>query len=261
MEDFKDVVKWLLTTKVFWAGAIAFALLYAMFSWGDEEAAPASVAASSRKLPISSVESKEKQVALSFDAAWGNEDTEKILDILKENDIKVTFFMTGEWVNKYPEDVKKIAADGHALGNHSENHKKMSTISAEECKKEIMDVHNKVKELTGVEMEVFRPPYGDYDDKLVDVTYELGYYPIQWSVDSLDWKNYGVASIVDTVVNHKALENGSIILMHNGSKYTADALQGVIDGLKKKGYTFVTIPELIMRDDYVIDHTGKQIKK
>ena len=261
MEDFKDVVKWLLTTKVFWAGAIAFALLYAMFSWGDEEAAPASVAASSRKLPIYSVESKEKQVALSFDAAWGNEDTEKILDILKENDIKVTFFMTGEWVNKYPEDVKKIAADGHALGNHSENHKKMSTISAEECKKEIMDVHNKVRELAGVEMEVFRPPYGDYDDKLVDVTYELGYYPIQWSVDSLDWKNYGVASIVDTVVNHKALENGSIILMHNGSKYTADALQGVIDGLKKKGYTFVTIPELIMRDDYVIDHTGKQIKK
>ena len=261
MNDFKDVVKWLLTTKVFWAGVIAFALLYAMFWQGRDEVVPTSVAMSNKKIPIYCVDSKEKVVALSFDAAWGNEDTEKILDILKENDVKVTFFMTGEWVAKYPEDVKKIAKDGHALGNHSENHKKMSEISADECKEEIMAVHNKVKELTGIEMEVFRPPYGDYDDKLVDETYEVGYYPIQWSIDSLDWKNYGVNSIIDTVVNHKALDNGGIILMHNGSKYTADALQGVIDGLKKKGYTFVTIPELIMRDGYVIDHTGKQVKK
>ena len=261
MNDFKDVVKWLLTTKVFWAGVITFALLYAMFWQGRDEVVPTSVAASNKKIPIYCVDSKEKVVALSFDAAWGNEDTQRILDILKENDVKATFFMTGEWVEKYPEDVKKIAKDGHALGNHSQNHKKMSEISAEECKEEIMAVHNKVKELTGVEMEVFRPPYGDYDDKLVDVSYEVGYYPIQWSIDSLDWKNYGVNSIIDTVVNHKALDNGGIILMHNGSRYTADALQGVIDGLNKKGYTFVTIPELIMREDYVIDHTGKQVKK
>lgn len=185
MDDFKDVVKWLLTTKVFWAGVVTFALLYAMFQHGRDDAVPTSIATASKKIPIYSVESKEKVVALSFDAAWGNEDTQKILDILKENDIKVTFFMTGEWVKKYPEDVKKIAADGHALGNHSENHKKMSTISVDECKQEILAVHNKVMELTGVEMEVFRPPYGDYDDKLVDVTYELGYYPIQWSVDTL----------------------------------------------------------------------------
>ena len=185
MNDFKDVVKWLLTTKVFWAGVITFALLYAMFWQGRDEAMPTVVAVSNRKIPIYCVDSKEKVVALSFDAAWGNEDTEKILDILKENDVKVTFFMTGEWVEKYPEDVKKIAKDGHALGNHSENHKKMSEISVDECKEEIMVVHNKVKELTGVEMEVFRPPYGDYDDKLVDVTYEVGYYPIQWSIDTL----------------------------------------------------------------------------
>ena len=261
MKDFKDVVKWLLTTKGFWAGAVAFALLYTMFSQGKDEVAPASVAAASRKLPIYSVDSKEKVVALSFDAAWGNEDTMRILDILKENDVKVTFFMTGEWVEKFPDDVKKISEAGHVLGNHSENHKKMSELSKEECKEEIMLVHNRVKELTGVNMEVFRPPYGDYDDKLVDVCYEVGYFPIQWSVDSLDWKNYGVNSIVNTVVNHKALENGAIILMHNGSKYTADALQGVIDGLKNKGYTFVTIPELIMRENYTIDHTGKQVKK
>ena len=232
-----------------------------MFSNGPRETVPISAVASTRKLPIYSVDSEKKLVALTFDAAWGNEDTQKILDILKENNVKVTFFMTGGWVEKFPEDVKMIAKDGHALGNHSENHKKMSELSKEECKEEILAVHNRVKELTGVEMEVFRPPYGDYDDKLVDVCYELEYFPIQWSVDSLDWKNYGVKSIIDTVVNHKALDNGGIILMHNGSKYTADALQSVIDGLKKKGYTFVTVPELIMRENYVIDHTGKQISK
>lgn len=262
MADFKDVVKWLLTTKVFWAGAAAFALLYAMFWQGRDEAVPTAVGVvAERKIPIYSVETDKKVVALSFDAAWGNEDTEKILDILKENNVKVTFFMTGEWVEKFPEDVKKIAKDGHVLGNHSENHKKMSELSAGDCKEEIMKVHNKVKELTGVEMEVFRPPYGDYDDKLVNVTYEVGYFPVQWSIDSLDWKNYGVNSIIETVVNHKALDNGGIILMHNGSKFTADALQGVIDGLKEKGYEFVTIPELIIREGYVIDHTGKQVKK
>lgn len=261
MNEFKHVVKWLLTRKLFWAGAVAFALLYAMFSNSPRETVPISAVASTRKLPIYSVDSEKKLVALTFDAAWGNEDTQKILDILKENNVKVTFFMTGGWVEKFPEDVKMIAKDGHALGNHSENHKKMSELSKEECKEEILAVHNRVKELTGVEMEVFRPPYGDYDDKLVDVCYELKYFPIQWSVDSLDWKNYGVKSIIDTVVNHKALDNGGIILMHNGSKYTADALQSVIDGLKKKGYTFVTVPELIMRENYVIDHTGKQISK
>ena len=91
--------------------------------------------------------------------------------------------------------------------------------------------------------------------------YECGYYPIQWDVDSLDWKNYGVSNIVNTVVNHKALTNGSIILMHNGAKYTAQALQGVIDGLKEKGYSFVTMSELIMKENYYIDHTGRQKSK
>ena len=135
----------------------------------------------------------------------------------------------------------------------------MSQLTAEECKEELLAVHNKVKELTGVEMKVFRPPYGDYDDVVINTTYECGYYPIQWSIDSLDWKNYGIDNIVDTVVNHKALDNGAIILMHNGAKYTAKALQSIIDGLKEKGYKFVTMSEIIIKENYSIDHTGKQI--
>lgn len=211
-----------------------------------------------KELPIYSVDTDEPVVALSFDAAWGNEDTPRLLEILEKNDVKVTFFMTGGWIEKYPEDVKAIAAAGHELGNHSENHKEMSKISAEECKTEIMTPHEKVKELTGVEMKVFRPPYGDYNDTLINTLKDCGYYGIQWDVDSLDWRDYSVDTILSNVLNHKALSNGSIILCHNGGKHTADALDQLIAGLKEKGYRFAKISDLIYPDNYEIDVTGKQ---
>lgn len=213
---------------------------------------------SNRELPIYCVDTSEKKVALSFDAAWGNEDTQKILEILKKNDIRVTFFMTGGWVEAYPDDVKAIYEAGHELGNHSENHKKMSELSAEECKKEIMLVHDKVKKLTGADMRVFRPPYGDYNDNLINVVKDCDYNAIQWDVDSLDWKDYGVNSILNTVLNHKHLGNGSIILCHNGAKYTAEALEALVKGLKEKGYTLVTMSELIYEDNYDMDVEGRQ---
>lgn len=211
-----------------------------------------------RKLPIYCVDTSEKKIALSFDAAWGNEDTQEILSILKENDVKVTFFMTGGWVKSFPEDVKAILADGHDLGNHSENHKDMATISAAEQKEEIQMVHDRVKELTGYEMHLFRPPYGSYNNDLVDTANSLGYATIQWSVDSLDWKDYGADNIVDTVLNHQALEDGAIILMHNGAKYTKDALERVITGLQDKGFEIVPVSQLIYTGKYHMDHTGKQ---
>lgn len=143
--------------------------------------------------------------------------------------------------------------------NHSQNHKNMSQLSDEEKTQELMSVHEKVKELTGVKMQLFRSPYGDYDDAVVLNARENGYYPIQWDVDSLDWKDYGVDSILNTVLNHKALGNGSIILCHNGAKYTADALDALLDGLKEKGYQVVPISQLIYKENYHMDVTGRQI--
>ncbi len=213
-----------------------------------------------RELPIYSVETEEKKIALSFDAAWGNEDCREILEILKKHNIKVTFFMTGGWVETYPDDVKAICEAGHDLGNHSENHKNMSQLSDDEKTQELMKPHEKVKELTGVEMNLFRPPYGDYNDAVILNAKKNGYYTIQWDVDSLDWKDYGVENIIDTVVNHENLQNGSIILCHNGAKYTADALDTMICGLKEKGYEIVPISELIYQDGYHMDVTGRQIK-
>lgn len=220
---------------------------------------PTSSTSGGKELPIYCVQTDEPKIALTFDAAWGNEDTKQIMEILKKHDVKVTFFMTGGWVEKYPDDVKMILAEGHDLGNHSQNHKNMSQLSDSEKESELMTVHNKVKELTGYDMFLFRPPYGDYDSAVVKMAKKCGYYAIQWDVDSLDWKDYGVDSIIKTVTQHKHLGNGSIILCHNGAKYTAQALDTMITTLKDAGYQFVPLSDLIYRDNYHMDHEGRQI--
>lgn len=214
-----------------------------------------------RDLPIYSVDTDEPKVSLSFDVAWGNEDMDIILNILAKHDVKATFFITGKWVEKYPEDVKAIASAGHDLGNHGENHKHMSQLSVEECRDEILKMHNRVKELTGKEMNLFRPPYGDYNNSVIGTVRECGYYSIQWDVDSLDWRDYGIEDIIKRCTQHKNLDKGSIILLHSGTKYTKDALEAVIVGLKEKGYQLVPVSELIYKENFDIDNSGRQIKK
>lgn len=246
----------LIESGLFWMAV--FALTAGAFFY-----APAALSVSStvggKELPIYCVQTDEPKISLTFDAAWGNEDLEEILSILEKYQVKATFFMTGEWVSRYPDDVKKIAAAGHDLANHSNSHAQMSRLNADEIRKEIGEMHEKVKELTGVEMDLFRPPYGDYNDLTVTTAMECGYYPIQWDVDSLDWKDYGVDSIIKTVCEHKHLGNGSIILLHNGSTYTAQALEAVITGLQAKSYELVPVSELIYRENYHMNAEGRQI--
>ncbi len=211
-----------------------------------------------RKLPIYCVDTDEKKVAISFDAAWGADDTDELLRILRENDVKTTFFMCGYWVDDYPEEVMKIASAGHDLGNHSATHPHMSAISKEQIEEELKKTHEKVYDLTGIEMDLFRPPFGEYTNTVIETAQELGYYTIQWDVDSLDWKEYGVEHEINQVLNHKHLGNGSIILFHNDAKYTPAALDSIIKGLKEKGYDIVPLSELIIRENYTIDHEGRQ---
>ena len=164
--------------------------------------------------------------------------------------------MTGGWVSTYPDDVKAIAAAGHDLGNHSENHKQMSQLSAEECQKEIQSVHDRVKELTGQEMCLFRPPYGDYNDTLIEAAEALHYYTIQWNCDSLDWKNLGVEPMIQRTT--KNLHPGDILLFHNNSQYITQALPAIIESIQSQGYQIVPISELVLSQPYWIDHTGMQ---
>lgn len=198
-------------------------------------------------------------MAVSFDAAWGADDTDELLRILDDNDVTATFFLCGYWVDKYPEEVEKIAAAGHDLGNHSATHPHMSTLSSKQITEELQGCHQAVKELTGIDMNLFRPPFGEYNDNVIRTAKENGYDSIQWDVDSLDWREQGVEAEINQVLNHKHLGNGSILLFHNDAKYTPQALDTILKGLKEKGYDIVPVSELIHTGEYTVDHEGRQI--
>ncbi len=212
-----------------------------------------------REMPICSVDTEEKKVALTFETTWGNSRIGDVLDILKRLNVRATFFITGNWAEKYPEDVRAIFEAGHDLGNHSGSHRNMTQMSEEEKTEELMGAHKKVKELTGTEMNLFRAPYGACDDRVILNAGEHGYYTIGWDVDSLDWKDYGVDAILASVLENGELKNGSIILLHSEAKYTADALEDLIAGLRERGYEPVPVSELIYKDGYHLDVTGRQI--
>ena len=211
---------------------------------------------STRSLPIYSVETEEKKVAISFDCAWGVEYTEKLLEIMQKNDVRCTFFAVQFWVEKYPEYVKKIVAAGHEMGTHSRTHSYMSKLSESEIRDELTTSSAAIEKLTGKKVALFRPPYGDYDNLLIDTCNDMGIYPIQWDVDSLDWKNLSATEIAMRVIN--GAKNGSIILCHNNGLHTAEALPLIFSTLKNRGYTFVPISDLIYKENYAIDGTGRQ---
>lgn len=166
--------------------------------------------------------------------------------------------MCGYWVDKYPNEVKKIALEGHDLGNHSNTHPHMSQLSLEQIKQELMEAHKKVEVLTGIKMNLFRPPFGEYNNNVITASEQMEYYPIQWDVDSLDWKEYGEEHEINQVLNHKHLGNGSIILFHNDAKYTPKVLGTIIKGLKDKGFEIVPLSQLIIKENYFMDTEGRQ---
>lgn len=215
------------------------------------------VFAAQKELPIYSVETDEKKISISFDAAWGDEYTEYILDTLDKYDIKSTFFLVGFWIDKYPQNVKEIFNRGHDVANHSETHPNMSELSASQMETEINTTGDKIKEITGVKPILFRPPYGDYNDQLIQTLRKNDYYGIQWDVDSLDWKELGVESVVDKVTRN--VRNGSIVLFHNNAKYIKEYLPLVIERLQADGYEIVPISKLIYKENFIMDNSGRQI--
>lgn len=210
----------------------------------------------SRELPVYCVDTPEKKVAISFDAAWGADHTEDLLTILKKYDVKTTFFLVGFWVDKYPEMVKRIDEEGHEIGNHSSKHPHMSELSKEQIVEELSKTSNKIEAITNKKVILFRPPFGDYNNRLIVTSRELGLQVIQWDVDSLDYKDYGSDAIVKRVLSK--VKNGSIVLFHNNATYTEDALPVILENLQKEGYRIVPISELIYKENYYIDHTGMQ---
>ena len=212
-------------------------------------------AAQPKEIPIYRVQSDKKEVAISFDAAWGNEETEQLLDILDEHDVKATFFLVGDWVDKYPDDVKNIAAHGHDIGNHSDTHPHLPQLSTENATSEIQRCNEKIEALTGSAPTLFRPPYGDYNNSVVSAVKSLGMYCVQWDVDSLDWKDPSPEQLCQNVLGK--VRDGSIVLMHNGAKNTPAALPSIIEGIKDKGFEIVLIKDLIPEGEYYTDVQGE----
>ena len=220
------------------------------------DADTAEVVARKRELPIYAVDRSDNKIAISFDAAWGGDKTENILDILDEFGVKTTFFIVDIWTERFPELVKEIAARGHDIGNHSATHPKMSTLSREKILQELTIMADNAEKVCGVRPTLFRPPYGDYNNDVVLTARQAGYEVIQWSVDSLDWKNKGVQPLIDRAT--KNVKSGDIVLFHNDSKYILDALPTILKSYREQGFTVVPVSEILLPGETTIDAQGIQ---
>lgn len=213
---------------------------------------------SERKIPIYCVETDEKKVAITFDAAWGAEDTDELLEILAAYQAKATVFVVGDWVRQNPDAVKAFAEAGHSIANHSDTHTAYSKLSYEEIKADIQRGNAEIEKCIGKAPTLVRVPSGDYTNDAINAAESLSMQTIQWSVDSLDWQGVSVEEMVERVTG--AVENGSILLFHNDVKNTPEALRQILQMLSERGYQFVTVDELIYTEDFRIDATGKQHK-
>ena len=174
---------------------------------------PASVsaAAAARQLPIYSVERSQKVCSISFDAAWGNEDTQTLIDILAQYDVKTTFFVVGDWAEKYPESVKALHDAGHEVMSHSNHHDHYNSLSTQQIIDDVTASNQRISAATGVTPTLIRCPYGEYDDHVIAAIRSMGMEPIQWDVDSLDWKDYDAETICKRVTStvHRHIEKPS----------------------------------------------------
>ena len=212
-----------------------------------------------RKLPIYCVDAKEKKIAISFDASWGDDRTDDILKILDKYNAKATFFIVGAWIDQYPDKLKTMYKKGHEIGNHSNKHPIMTTISKERMIKEIATTDAKIMSITGQETTLFRCPSGEYNNLVIETVEATKHYCIQWDADSIDWKEQGAEIEYNRIV--KKTKPGSILLFHNDAKYTPENLPKVLEYFKAQGYEFVKISDLIYKNNYYINEAGKQIKK
>ena len=212
----------------------------------------------SRLVPIYSVKTDEKKVAISFDAAWGADKTSKIVEICKKENIDATFFLVGFWVEANADKVKEIDNAGLEIGTHSNTHPKMSTLSRAQVENELATSVNLITNITGKKVRFFRPPYGDYNNQLINVADGMGLKTIQWDVDSLDWKGLSGEQILARV--KAGVKSGSIILCHNNSDHILEALPLIINYLKSEGYKMVKMSDLVYEDNYTINNDGLQIK-
>ena len=243
-----------------WKKAIAVLGLLVFAGFGIAGAAGRAIGASvrPRELPIYSVETSEKTAALGINCAWDDSDIDRLLGLLDARKIKATFFVVGDWCDRYPEAVGQIAEAGHELGSHSDTHPDMTRLSREEIVQQLTRSQEKLEAASGRKIQLFRPPSGAYNDLVVATARELGFEVIQWSNDSVGCKTPPVGEMVERVCGRA--QKGDIMLFHAGKANTPAALEQILDRLTAEGYRFVTVGELIYQPPYALDHTGRQRK-
>jgi len=238
-----------------------FLLIMVMLSIGVQNKTAASVffGGTTRDLPVYNVETQENEVALTFDAAWGADKTQSIIDLLKEYDADATFFLVGFWVEEYPEMISKIKESGFEIGSHSNTHANLANVSKTKVIEELDTSKTLIENAIEKPVNLFRAPFGAYNNTVIEEARNLGMTTIQWDVDSLDWKGLSASKMAMRVINK--VKPGSIILFHNNADCIVEGLRLVLDTLKNKGYKFVSVGNLLIKDDYYIDSQGKQRKK
>ena len=233
---------------------LTVAILIAVANIGNISTIPTS--AMQKYLPIYNVKTEENKIAFTMNCAWNADDIDIILETLKNNNVHITFFMVGDWVDKYPEAVKKIYEAGHEIGSHSNTHPHVNSLSAEENLKEIQLSVNKIEKITGNKTNLYRAPYGEYNNTVIKTAQQNGYYTIQWNLDTLDYEGLTGEQMWNRLKNK--LDKGSIILSHNGTKHTADSLDMLIKNIKSSGFQVTTVSDLIYKDNFTINNNGTQ---
>ena len=234
---------------------LTVAVLIAIANIKDISAVP--TFAQEKYLPIYNVQTEENKVAFTMNCAWNADDIDSILETLKNNDVHITFFIVGDWADKYTEAVKKIHEAGHEIGSHSNTHPHVNNLSSEKNLEEIQLSVNKLERITGNKTTLYRAPYGEYNDTVIKTAQENGYFTIQWNLDTLDYKGLTGEEMWNRLKNK--LDKGSIILSHNGTNHTADSLDMLIKNIKSKGFKVTTVSDLIYQNNYTINKNGTQI--
>ena len=244
--------------KSFLISLVCFFLLFAVVGVYTFNGVYSAAMSYGKDLPVYSVETNEKKLCITFDAAWDEDNTDELLAVLKKYGAKATFFAVGTWAQKYPESVKKIAEASHCVGSHSYNHTLYTKLNKNEIMDDIAACNEELAAITKKNPSLVRVPSGDYDSRVIKTVYSLGLYPIQSDVDSLDYTGLSKEQIVNRGLPN--VKNGSIILFHTSVKNTVTALDEILSVLQKDGWQFVTVEELILKDNFTFDHEGRQIK-
>jgi len=239
---------------------VALTICVSYFFLNDAKEIVSALAGKEALKPVYSVDTDEKKVAISFDACWGAERTDNILDILDENGVKATFFLVNIWLEDYPEKAKEVAQRGHEIGLHSTTHPHFTQLSPAQMKEELKKNKDMVKKVTGYDATVFRPPFGDYNNEVITTASDLGLTTVQWSIDSLDWQeNLSTQDIVKRIMER--VDKGAIILMHNDGQHTPDVIKIILPELKRQGYDIVPVSKLLIKEDWYVDSEGIQRKR